>query len=86
LSDSRFLLQQAEANRAQAGRDLQVARARVALLPDLPIGVGAGQGGGQQQFAPAPAPAPAMPTPQTGGVQLRNAAAPAGGAQQFGGQ
>ena len=34
LSDSRLLLQQAEANRAQAARDLQVARARVALLPE----------------------------------------------------
>jgi len=87
LSDSRVLLQQAEANRAQAGRDLQVARARVALLPDLPIGAGGtGQGGGQP-FTPSPAPAPQTPsTPQNGGVQLRNAAAPAGGAQQFGGQ
>jgi outer membrane protein len=38
LTDARLLLQQAEANRAQAARDLQVARARVALLPDLPLG------------------------------------------------
>ena len=38
LSDARLLLQQADANRALAARDLQVARARVALLPDLPIG------------------------------------------------
>ncbi|MEZ5317430.1 MAG: TolC family protein [Vicinamibacterales bacterium] len=38
LSDSRFSLQQAQANRAQAARDLQVARARVALLPNLPAG------------------------------------------------
>jgi outer membrane protein TolC len=37
LSDSRFLLEQSQANRAQAGRDLQVARTRVALLPDLPL-------------------------------------------------
>ena len=42
LSDARLLLQQAEANRAQAARDLQVARARVALLPDLPLGVPSG--------------------------------------------
>jgi outer membrane protein TolC len=41
LSDSRFLLEQAQANRAQAARDLQVARARVALLPDLPLGTAA---------------------------------------------
>jgi outer membrane protein len=38
LTDARLLLQQAEANRAVAARDLQVARARVALLPDLPLG------------------------------------------------
>jgi outer membrane protein TolC len=37
LSDSRISLQQAQANRAQAARDLQVARVRVALLHDLPI-------------------------------------------------
>jgi outer membrane protein TolC len=40
LSDSRLLLQQAEANRALAARDVQVARARVALLPELPLGAG----------------------------------------------
>jgi len=38
LSDSRLLLQQAEANRALAARDLQVARVRIALLRDLPFG------------------------------------------------
>ena len=38
LSESRILLQQAQANRAVASRDLQVARARVALLPELPLG------------------------------------------------
>jgi outer membrane protein TolC len=37
LSDSRLLLAQAQATRALAARDLQVARARVALLPDLPL-------------------------------------------------
>jgi outer membrane protein TolC len=42
LTDSRLLLQQAALNRAQAARDLQVARARVALLPDLPLGAGQG--------------------------------------------
>jgi len=39
LSDSRLSLQVAQANRAQAARDVQVARARVALLPNLPVGV-----------------------------------------------
>jgi hypothetical protein len=33
-------MEQAQANRAQAARDLQVARARVALLPDLPLSAG----------------------------------------------
>ena len=37
LSDSRLSLQVAEANRALAARDVQVARARVALLPSLPV-------------------------------------------------
>jgi outer membrane protein TolC len=37
LSDSRLALQVAQANRAQAARDLQVARTRVALLPNLPV-------------------------------------------------
>lgn len=42
LTDSRLLLEQAEVNRAQALRDVQVARARLALLADLPLGTGAG--------------------------------------------
>ena len=37
LSDARLLLVQAEANRATAARDTQVARARIALLKDLPL-------------------------------------------------
>jgi hypothetical protein len=44
LSDSRILLQQAQANRALAARDLAVARMRVALLRDLPLGAGASAG------------------------------------------
>ena len=52
LNDSRILQQQAITNRANAARNLQVARLRVALLPDLPIGAGTvntssmSQGGG----------------------------------------
>ncbi len=38
LSDARVALEVAQANRAQAARDLQVARARAALLPHLPAG------------------------------------------------
>jgi outer membrane protein TolC len=38
LSDARLALQVAQTNRASAARDLQLARARVALLPNLPVG------------------------------------------------
>ncbi len=38
LNDSRLQFEQAEANRATAARDVQVARARLRLLRDLPIG------------------------------------------------
>lgn len=38
LLDARLVLQQAQVTRAQAARDLQIARARLALLPDLPLG------------------------------------------------
>jgi outer membrane protein TolC len=54
LSDSRLQLQEAQANRAQAARDLQVARVRLALLKDLPLDAGIG----------APAAVPVTPTPQ----------------------
>lgn len=40
LADSRLALESAEANRAQAARDVQVARARIALLPNLPFSGG----------------------------------------------
>jgi outer membrane protein len=45
LSESRVLLQQARANRAQAARDFQVARLRLTLLKDLPLGSGGASGG-----------------------------------------
>ncbi len=65
LNDARLLQQQASANRALAVRNMQVARMRVALLRDLPLGVGsitiplsgAGTGGGgprPQQMVPSP--------------------------------
>ena len=38
LADARLLLQQAQAQRAQAARQYQVARLRLALLRDLPLG------------------------------------------------
>ena len=72
LSDARLSLQQAEANRTQAARDLQVARARVALLPNLPVS--APSGGVVLTRVPQPA-APAPVAPQQGGGQIRNASA-----------
>lgn len=38
LSESRLLLEEAQANRAFAARNLQVARVRLALIRDLPLG------------------------------------------------
>lgn len=46
LSESRLLLEQARANRALAARNLQVARMRLALLKDLPLGGGSASFGG----------------------------------------
>ena len=46
LTESRLLLQQARANRAQAARDFQVARLRLTLLKDLPLGSGGASGTG----------------------------------------
>lgn len=76
LSDSRLQLQEAQANRAQAARDLQIARVRVALLRDLPLG-GTGVNGTSTSPAagfggnatPAPAPAPPAGGGTTPGVR-----------------
>jgi len=75
LSDSRLLLQQAEANRALAARDLQVARARVALLPELPLGA-AVPGAARPAVGQAPQPAPTPQQQQQGRGQFTSAAAP----------
>ena len=55
LSDSRLQLQEAQANRAQAARDLQVARVRRALLKDLPFN--------NDTRAPATVPVTSIPRP-----------------------
>jgi len=74
LSESRVQWQQALANRAQAARDLQVARVRLALLRALPI------------TAPGAAPAAANTAPAgaASGPNTRSAGAPAGGPTQPG--
>ena len=75
LSDARLSLQQAEANRTQAARDLQVARARVALLPNLPVSAPSGTGVASPRVPVVPA-TPSVPTPQPrNGGQIRNASA-----------
>jgi outer membrane protein TolC len=66
LNDSRIQLAQAQANRAQAARDLQVARMRLTLLPSLPLGTG-GSGSssppGSVTAPPAASDGGAQPTP-----------------------
>jgi len=49
LAETRTQLEQAQANRAIAARDLQVARLRLALLKDLPLGAQGAQQGQQGQ-------------------------------------
>jgi outer membrane protein len=74
LAQSRLLLEQANVNRAQAARDLAVARARLALLRDLPLPQTGGSASGgstpgatsQQQSQPQP-PRPAQATAGTPG-------------------
>ena len=73
LSDSRLLLQQAEANRALAARDLQVARARVALLPELPLAASAGAAPRSTAVQSSPQPQP-QTQQQPGGTQFTSAA------------
>ena len=78
LNDLRIQLAQAQANRAQAARDLQVARMRLVLLPSLPLGSGTGGSAtsgtspgvtapGGQSGGAQPTPYQA-PQPQTPGV------------------
>ena len=84
--DSRLLLQQSQANRAQAARDLQVARVRLALLRDLPLqaaGAASAAGGSQSQGSNGSS------TQSRQGTQQGAAQSPLGAAQsqtgQFGG-
>ncbi|MGQ0764258.1 MAG: TolC family protein [Gemmatimonadota bacterium] len=78
LSEGRLLLEQARANRALAARNLEVARMRLQLLKDLPLGVGAAGGTGGLQL---PAGGAAAPGGAPGGAvapqQQRQRSAPA---------
>jgi outer membrane protein len=72
LSDARIAAEQAEVNRAQALRNVQVARARLALLRDLPLSTSAafaqGLGAGQQGAGGVAAPGSQMSQPGTSGT------------------
>ena len=76
LSDARLQRQQAEANRALAARDLQIARARVALLPDLPIGNALPTTGGNPVILPTPTPSAPVQQPSQGGGQIQECVRP----------
>lgn len=56
LSETRVQLQQALANRAQAARDLQVARVRITLLRELPLSPSGTAGSAQSGTPPASRP------------------------------
>ena len=64
LSESRLNLEQARINRALAARNLQVARVRLALLKDLPLGGGAFGGASASSATSRAAPTGARSTTQ----------------------
>lgn len=71
VTDAQLLLSQAQANRAQAARDVQVARVRLALLPALPVTqTGAAGAAG---FSPAGGAALNVGVANTGGISAGGA-------------
>jgi outer membrane protein TolC len=68
LAQSRILLEQSLANRAQAARDLAVARVKLALLRDLPLQAGAAQAQSQSQTQAGSAVNGNAPGSQSGGA------------------
>jgi outer membrane protein len=74
LLDSRIQLQQAQAARARAARDLQVAKVRIALLPALPITMPSQTNGASVQSGaasqPAAQPLYQPPAPQVAGTDI----------------
>ena len=73
LNDSRIVLQQAQINRAQAARNLQLARLRVAMLPYLPLG-GASTGADMSTQVQQAAPAQAQPNQRNATTRAAGAA------------
>ena len=80
LNDARLALERAEVLRAQAARDLQVTRSRLALLPDLPVGAG-GSGAPTAAAVTAGDAQPAAGGSQTGQTTTAGAGAAGGGTQ-----
>ena len=82
LLDIRIQLQQAEASRARAARDLQVAKARVVLLPLLPLAVPGGDAAANAARVSAPAQASSStpvyqpPAPPTTGTDFTGTTQP----------
>jgi outer membrane protein TolC len=83
LTQSRLLLEQAEANRAQSARDLAVARARIALIRDLPINTTALGAAAQRATAQQQAQQQQQPQQQAQPQRAQTAGNPAA-AGQFG--
>jgi outer membrane protein len=79
LTQSRLLLEQANANQAQSARDLAVARARMALLRDLPINTNALGAAAQRATAQ-----PQQQQPQPQQQRTQTTAAGTTGAGQIG--
>jgi outer membrane protein TolC len=73
LNDLRIQLAQAQANRARAARDLQVAKVRLALLPALPLA--ASSGAPVAAAAPVTAPGTGTTPPPYQAPQTRTATA-----------
>ncbi|MCC6770791.1 MAG: TolC family protein [Gemmatimonadaceae bacterium] len=68
LSESRLNLEQARTNRALAARNLQVARIRLALLKELPLGTAGAFGGGMSSMIGGAVPGSAAGAGATGGT------------------
>ncbi len=79
LTQSRLLLEQAVANQALSARDLAVARARVALIRDLPINTGAFAAGAQRAASQQQSQQQQQPTQQQ--QRAQTASSSAGAAQ-----
>jgi outer membrane protein TolC len=82
LLDSRIQLEQAQASRARAARDLQVAKVRLALLPALPITTSSGATALPPSISPVrPTPAPAYqpPPPPTTATDFTGSLQPGAG-------